>query len=243
MPYKGPLTEEQIAQRRARNLACYHRNKGRPKTPEQVEKKREYQRVLMARWRAEHRERYLEQARKDHANRRERDPDAIRREMRESYYRRHEKRKAEKRAIHHANKETANAQRREHWRAHKDDWKEKRTMQRQNSRIKTPWTSLLAGARARSKKRNIEYSLTDEWAREHWTGKCEVTGIPFRLGWIEPGPKFFSPSIDKIDRKKGYTPDNCRIVLWAVNAMKYDGTDADMLMLAKAVVAALEKVE
>ena len=47
-------------------------------------------------------------------------------------------------------------------------------------------------------------------------GTCEVTGIAFDLsvpkGWN-------SPSLDQIVPGKGYTPDNTRVVLFALNIM------------------------
>lgn len=46
----------------------------------------------------------------------------------------------------------------------------------------------------------------------------------------------FSPSIDRIVPDRGYVPGNIRFVLHAVNSMKNDGTDADMVMIARAIV-------
>lgn len=49
------------------------------------------------------------------------------------------------------------------------------------------------------------------------------------------------PSIDRIDPKVGYLTSNCRIILHAVNALKGEGTDADILLVANAIVEALTR--
>lgn len=43
---------------------------------------------------------------------------------------------------------------------------------------------------------------------------CQVTGAPFDLE-TPRGP--FSPSLDRIDNSKGYTADNCRVVVLCLN--------------------------
>lgn len=111
------------------------------------------------------------------------------------------------------------------------------------ARVDTPWRGLLHAAQSRAKKRSLPYFLTEMWAAKRWTGLCEVTGLEFRLGQRGFGPKFWSPSIDKIDASKGYVPENCRFVLWGVNSFKHDATDEDMVLVARAIVAAFDKKE
>ena len=79
---------------------------------------------------------------------------------------------------------------------------------------------LLTGARARAKRGGLEVTLTNEWVRERLEkGVCEMSGIPFHSGPKERNTTSpYSPSIDRIDSSKGYTPENCRVVLWALNA-------------------------
>ena len=49
------------------------------------------------------------------------------------------------------------------------------------------------------------------------------------------GTNGFSASIDRIDAKKGYTKDNCRLILQAENMFKGTLCDADVLMIAGAI--------
>jgi len=75
--------------------------------------------------------------------------------------------------------------------------------------------SLLKNARNRAKKKNLDFNLTLEWVLEQLeTGVSPLSGMKFSyevsLGGCKRNP--FAPSIDKIDSKKGYTPDNCRII-------------------------------
>jgi hypothetical protein len=106
----------------------------------------------------------------------------------------------------------------------------------QKARVKTPWLSLIYTARDRAKKKNLPFTLTPEWAIATWTGRCAITDIPFLIGQRGSGPKRLSPSIDRIEPALGYVPDNCRFILHAINAFKQDGTDAEMLEIARAIV-------
>lgn len=70
-------------------------------------------------------------------------------------------------------------------------------------------------AKGRAKRKGLEYSITKEYVLEKMeAGHCEVTGLPFVLG-LKRGP--YSPSLDRIDSTIGYTEDNTRLVLWAIN--------------------------
>lgn len=104
------------------------------------------------------------------------------------------------------------------------------------ARTIAPWVGLVKGAKERAKKRGLPFDLTLEWAQARWTGSCELTGIPFRTDERGCGPKVYAASVDQITAKAGYTRDNCRFVLWAVNALKHDGTDADMYLIASALL-------
>jgi hypothetical protein len=95
--------------------------------------------------------------------------------------------------------------------------------------------NLFAGTVRRAKQRGTPHTITKEWVMERvLAGVCEVTGLPFSHGKGIHHP--WSPTIDRIDRGGGYTPDNARLVLWAVNNFKGTGTDEMVLEIAEAIV-------
>lgn len=105
---------------------------------------------------------------------------------------------------------------------------------RKKKRHTRGWLYLVRKAKERAHKKNIPFSLTHTWASSRWTGRCELTGIEFVRG--EMGFSPYSGSIDRIEPSKGYTDDNCRFVLMAVNAFKGKLSDAEMLTIAKAML-------
>ncbi len=78
----------------------------------------------------------------------------------------------------------------------------------------------------RAQQKGWDFDLTLEWAEgilENNDYRCPMTGIPFmklceQRGAMHP----FAPSIDRIDTSQGYTQDNTRIVLTAINIMMSD---------------------
>ena len=86
----------------------------------------------------------------------------------------------------------------------------------------------------RAKEKNLEFNLTEEWLKEKLErGRCEATGIKFdttKAPFMNP----FYPTIDRVDSSKGYTPENCRIVLWVVNAGLGHYTEKDLYTICKA---------
>jgi len=152
-----------------------------------------------------------------------------------------ESQNAKSRAYHQVNREKANSRRRERRATHHEEEKLRQRQYGQRARVALPWKPLLKSAYERSIKKKVPFALTPEWAEERWTGHCEITGIPFGIGLRESGPKTFSPSIDRIVPALGYVPTNCRFVIWAVNAFKYDGTDEDMISIARAIIEYADK--
>ncbi len=103
--------------------------------------------------------------------------------------------------------------------------------------VKGRASHMLNNARARAKRRNFEFELDREWVSTKLrAGRCEVTGIPFNIqinggrGHVENS---FSPSIDRIDPKFGYTKDNCRMVCWIYNRARgaFPDNDFDYMIM------------
>jgi hypothetical protein len=104
-----------------------------------------------------------------------------------------------------------------------------------------PWYQSLLAAGNRAHFKGLEHDLTKEWAERTFTGYCSLTGLPFINRAQGPAGKSggvaYSPSIDRINPLKGYTQDNCRWVLFAVNSLKGTMTDAEMYHIAAALLA------
>ena len=74
---------------------------------------------------------------------------------------------------------------------------------------------LLWTAKNNATRKGLDFALTEERvAARIAEGRCEMTGIPFVLG--DPGHRY-APSLDRIDCRKGYTPENTRVVVWMFN--------------------------
>ncbi len=117
--------------------------------------------------------------------------------------------------------------------------KEKENRRYHATRTWLPWLNAFRGSKQRAKNRKTPFTITKEWCIARWNGRCEVTDIEFILS-TKRSPYLFSPSLDQIIPGLGYTPENSRFVLHAVNALKGAGTDENMLFIARAIVAQLE---
>jgi hypothetical protein len=101
--------------------------------------------------------------------------------------------------------------------ANVEDQVQKRKQQYLRRKREEREVSALIGARNRAKQKGMEFDLTKEWVKAR-SEKCELSGLPFRPeydGVHNRNP--FAPSVDRIDSSKGYTQDNCRVILYCLN--------------------------
>jgi hypothetical protein len=117
-----------------------------------------------------------------------------------------------------------------------NDWKNKYY---RKTRVTVPWQFTLMSLKSKAKRLGIEFNLDSEWASARWTGCCELSGIPFVLDALTRSP--FTLSVDKIDPKKEYTKDNCRFILWALNAFKGESDDTTLVDIARALIAKVSR--
>ena len=97
--------------------------------------------------------------------------------------------------------------------------------------------NLFHSARNRAKAKGLPFTLTKGWVAERVEcGKCELSGISFNLEAKRGMQGPYSPSIDKIVPELGYIPENCRMILYGLNALKSTGTDEDIMNIAKALI-------
>jgi hypothetical protein len=81
----------------------------------------------------------------------------------------------------------------------------------------------------RAKRRNIKFSLKEEDLVI--PSCCPILNIPLFVG--TKGNYLNSPTIDRIDNTKGYTPDNIAIISSLANTMKNCATKEQLLTFCK----------
>lgn len=97
------------------------------------------------------------------------------------------------------------------------------------SRRRRNWAgSALHEARRRARDRGYEFTLTVQDIAV--PTQCPVLGIPIAVSDGRPGPN--SPSLDRVDSTKGYTPDNVRVISWRANKIKGDATPEELERVA-----------
>jgi len=199
----------------------------------------EKRRAAERRYRERHRERIRERNRKWNLE----NPERRKLLARTSYERNKEKRLQLSKQWYEANKDRKSATCKAWWEAAKRGGKAAEYVVRRRQKQKLePFSRLVSAAKARARKSGLEFNLTNEWASSATDGTCAISGIPFVVAVGKPSP--FSPSIDRIDQTRGYTTDNCRIVLWAVNRFRGEDSDEVLLHIAEAIYRrALEKKE
>jgi hypothetical protein len=93
-------------------------------------------------------------------------------------------------------------------------------------------------AKVRAKRKGMRCDIDSAWALNKIEAagyRCELSGIPFlkphdRASFMHP----FIPSVDRKNPALGYTKENCRIVIFALNVMISDWGEEIMLTVARA---------
>lgn len=94
---------------------------------------------------------------------------------------------------------------------------------------------LLYYSRVRAKQKGIPHDITYDWLLEQIEDGCPKTGFKFNF---DPNTirDQYAPSIDRIDNSKGYTTDNCQVVIWAYNCAKGPYTDELLYTILKTII-------
>ena len=70
------------------------------------------------------------------------------------------------------------------------------------------------------KTKNYNFNLDKKWMQENYSKRCAATGLEFDYSALDGAPNPFAPSVDRIDSSRGYTKDNCQVVVWIYNRAK-----------------------
>jgi hypothetical protein len=91
--------------------------------------------------------------------------------------------------------------------------------------------SFLTKAKKRAKEKGWDFDLDIAFLRSIAVDKCPVYGID--LVWINAKKlSDNSPSLDRIDSKKGYTKNNVMFLSFKANRLKSDATSKDLYIMA-----------
>ena len=90
---------------------------------------------------------------------------------------------------------------------------------------------LINASKQRAKNKDREHTITVEDVKAIYPkdGCCPIFGM--KLEFNTAGFRETSPSIDRIDSTKGYTPDNIQIISWKANRVKGYATLQELEML------------
>lgn len=103
------------------------------------------------------------------------------------------------------------------------------------------WGLLIARIRISAKRRNYEYSLTEDYLENLLISqefKCSLSKVPIFAGHIEKkdyGKIKITASLDRIDSTKGYVEGNVQWVHRDINWMKQDYTQQEFIDYCKLV--------
>lgn len=123
------------------------------------------------------------------------------------------------------------------------EWKKKFNYKNTLSRRKAGKVGqMFAAARERARAKQIEFTITKDDINIPQT--CPVLGINIEAGEGRVsdvngnerklvGAKDTSPSLDRIDNSKGYTPDNIRVISWRANYLKNNATLDELIRLGE----------
>jgi len=97
---------------------------------------------------------------------------------------------------------------------------------------------ILAITRQRAKKKGWDFDLDKNWCKKEINKGCAATGLSFDLSVEGSYIKMnsYAPSVDRVDKNKGYVKDNCQMVIWAYNRAKAEFDDETVYKVLKAFV-------
>lgn len=106
-----------------------------------------------------------------------------------------------------------------------------------SNRVKSyrPETRMYQRAKQRAKKNGREFTITvDDIVIPD---RCPILGIEINVNSGKSGAFYNSPSLDRIDNSRGYTPDNVQVMSQRANVMKAAASNTDLHNFAKWILS------
>jgi len=157
--------------------------------------------------------------------------------------------KGRKKKYYEKNKEKVKEQHREYIARNKEAIFLRQQRYRENNQEKikawheaTPRGCINKNLKLAIKRRPTENAATVADLMSIWEaqgGLCAISGM--KMTWSKGKTLPTSISLDRIDIRAGYTKANLRLVCYQVNCFRNRWTDAEMLVMAKAIVTSLER--
>ena len=116
-----------------------------------------------------------------------------------------------------------------------------RTKNKSDNPVKHILQNMLWDSRKRSKKKGMEHTLTIDDLYNLFTDTCPISGVDLLWECGHGKPLDNSPSLDRIDSTKGYTPDNVWLISYRMNRIKNDATPLELLLISNAVSEKISK--
>lgn len=93
---------------------------------------------------------------------------------------------------------------------------------------KDPIKAMLVGVRGNASKKNLPCTITVDDI--NIPKLCPILNIPLEFSNKRT---YNTPSIDRIDNTKGYTPDNIVVCSWRANMLKKDATITELQLITE----------
>lgn len=100
-----------------------------------------------------------------------------------------------------------------------------------------PKQYVLKKAKARAKRKGIEFSLTE--ADIVFPKRCPIMGVPFNYSPQTEKEVYYGPSIDRIDNALGYIPGNIRIISYLANVCRWQCDETEIRAFCVGTLAEL----
>ncbi len=111
-----------------------------------------------------------------------------------------------------------------------------KTQQKYNRTVKGICSRAAGYAKYRSKKKGLKYNIDSKYLISIWPkdNKCPILGYKMRPSQDgNPGQDKCSPTLDRIDPRKGYIKGNCEWVCSLANQMMTAAEGKDLIRFAK----------
>lgn len=116
--------------------------------------------------------------------------------------------------------------------------KKARTAYSDDKRLIKVLQSRYLSARNRASKKNITFSITEQYLKYLWdkqNGLCAISGIPMTYE-LDKGRIYTNVSIDQIEPGMGYVEGNVQLICMGVNQMKSDWSMETLLYMCKSII-------